>query len=108
VLRPPVEFTQYTSLAFSQKLIDHGINGSIGRVGTAHDNALMESTIALFKTELINPRRSWRSRQEIETATVAYIAWFNQRRLHSAIDYHSPMQYEAEYHQTQDLLRQAA
>ena len=57
--------SQYTSLAFSQKLLDHGVNGSIGRVGTAYDNALMESTIGLFKSELIHARStSWCSRQE--------------------------------------------
>lgn len=101
--------SQYTSLAFSQKLIDNGINGSIGRVGTAYDNALMESTIGLYKTELINVRRrSWRSRQEIETATTAWVAWFNQRRLHSALDYQSPNQYEAAYHHNRDLPKQAA
>ena len=48
--------SQYTSLAFSQKLLDHGVNGSIGRVGTAYDNALMESTIGLFK-ERADPRQ---------------------------------------------------
>ena len=57
VLRPPIESGQFTSLAFSQKLLDHGLNGSIGRVGTAYDNALMESTIGLYKTELIHADR---------------------------------------------------
>jgi putative transposase len=109
VLRRPIEFTQYTSLAFSQKLLENAINGSIGRVGTAYDNALMESTIGLYKTELIHAgRRAWTSRQEVETATTAWVACFNQQRLHSAIDYLSPAQYEAAYNQDQDLLSQAA
>jgi len=56
----------------------------MGAVGTSADNALMESTIGLYKTEVIN-RRSWKSRQEIETATAVWVAWFNQQRLHSEL-----------------------
>ena len=101
--------SQFTSLAFSQKLLDHGISGSIGRVGTAYDNALMESTIGLYKTELIHVgRKSWISRQEVETATTAWVRWFNQRRLHSALAYQSPAQFEAAYTRTLVLPRQAA
>jgi len=101
--------SQYTSLAFSQKLVDHGVNGSIGRVGTAYDNALMESTIGLFKSELIHARQtSWYSRQEVETATMRWVTWFNRRRLHSSLDYVSPLDFEVAYTQRQVLLRQAA
>ena len=101
--------SQFTSLAFSQKLLDHGLNGSIGRVGTAYDNALMESTIGLYKTELIHAgRRRWTTRQEVETATTAWVRWFNQRRLHSALDYQSPAQFEAAYTRNLALPRQAA
>jgi putative transposase len=100
--------SQYTSLAFSQKLLENDISGSIGRVGTAYDNALMESTIGLYKTELVHAgRRAWTSRQEVETATTAWASWFNQQRLHSALDYLSPANFEAAYNHNQDLLRQA-
>ena len=78
----------------------------MGAVGTSADNALMESTIGLYKTELTN-RRSWRSRQEIETATAAWVTWFNQKRLHSELGYKSPARFEKEYYQNQALLRQA-
>src|SRR5690606_10013139 len=101
--------SQFTGLAFSQKLLDHGMAGSIGRVGTAHDNALMESTIGLYKSELIrSSRRAWTCRQEIETATTAWVAWFNERRLHSKLGYLSPVKYEATYNQNLDLQQQAA
>lgn len=101
--------SQFTGLAFSQKLLDHGMAGSIGRVGTAHDNALMESTIGLYKSELIRSgRRAWASRQEIETATTAWVAWFNERRLHSKLDYLSPVKFEAAYNQHLDLQKQVA
>jgi putative transposase len=94
---------------FSQKLVDNGINGSIGRVGTAYDNALMESTIGLYEMELIHAdQRTWTSRQEVETATVAWVNWFNQQRLHSALDYLSPVEFEEGYNKNQVLLRQAA
>jgi transposase InsO family protein len=101
--------SQFTGLAFSQKLLDHGMAGSIGRVGTAHDNALMESTIGLYKSELIrSSRRAWTSRQEIETATTAWVAWFNEHRLHSKLGHLSPVKYEAAYNQNLDLQKQAA
>lgn len=101
--------SQYVSLALSKKLLDYGIAGSIGRVGTAHDNALMESTIGLYKTELIHAeRRTWTSRQQVESATVAWVSWFNRQRLHSALDYSSPLEFEEDYNHRQLLLRQAA
>jgi putative transposase len=100
--------SQFTSLAFSQKLMDYNMAGSIGRVGTAYDNALMESTIGLYKAELIHcAQRTWTSRQEIETATTAWVAWFNKQRLHSSLDYQSPEHYEMQYHQNHGQLRQA-
>ena len=98
--------SQFRSLAYTQKLWAYGIKGSIGRVGTAYDNALMESTIGLYKAEVINAsRRSWTSRQEIETATTAWVAWFNRHRLHSKLGYLSPMDFEVQYHQRQGQLR---
>lgn len=101
--------SQYTSLAFSQKLLDNGMAGSIGRIGTAYDNALMESTIGLFKAELIHAnRRTWTNRQEIETATTAWVTWFNRHRIHSKLGYLSPHMFEAAYNQKQDLQQQAA
>ena len=69
VLRRPVESAQYTSFRFTQHLIDAGIDASIGTVGDALDNALMESTIGLYKTELILPyasTRNWSGVREVE------------------------------------------
>jgi len=101
--------SQFTSLAFSQKLLENELLGSIGRVGTAYDNALMESTIGLYKTELIHSgRRAWTSRQEVETATTAWVAWFNRQRLHSALEYQSPIRFEEAYTQQPALPRRAA
>ena len=90
--------SQYTSLAFTQELIDAGIAGSIGTVGDALDNALMESTIGLLKTEAINaPNRTWASRAEVEWETARWIHWYNTTRLHSSIGYTTPTEYEQRY-----------
>jgi transposase InsO family protein len=71
VLRPPVEPGQFRSTAFVRTVKNNGLIGSMGRVGDALDNALMESTIGLFKTELIDRQRSWTGRTEVERETAA-------------------------------------
>jgi transposase InsO family protein len=87
--------SQYTSLAFTEALPEAGIAGSIGSVGDALDNALMESTIGLYKTELIDTGRSWSGRAEVERETASWVHWFNTTRLHSSIGYLPPIEYEA-------------
>ncbi len=89
--------SQYTSLAFTEALIESGIAGSIGSVGDALDKALMESTIGLYKTELIDRAQSWSGRAEVERETAEWVRWFNTDRLHSSIDYLSPIEYETRY-----------
>jgi transposase InsO family protein len=90
--------SQYTSLAFTEALIDAGIAGSIGSVGDALDNALMESTIGLYKTELIgqNPR-SWHGLRAVEQATAEWVQWYNTTRLHGSIGLVPPIEFEAMY-----------
>jgi transposase InsO family protein len=101
VLQGPVESEQYVSLAFTEALRAAGIAGSIGSVGDALDNALMESTIGLYKTELIdNHDRSWTGRADVERATAAWVHWYNHTRLHSAIGYQPPIEHEDRYHAT--------
>jgi putative transposase len=92
--------SQYTSLAFTEALAEAGISGSIGSVGDALDNALMESTIGLYKTEVIEHRRdgrTWESRATVERATAEWVHWYNTTRLHSSIDYIPPIEKEMEY-----------
>lgn len=90
--------SQYTSLAFTQSLIEAGIAGSIGTVGDALDNALMESTIGLFKTELIHPyEHTFTGRNEVERETADWVHWYNTDRIHSSIDYNSPREFEQRY-----------
>jgi putative transposase len=85
--------SQYTSYDYGQILDDHQVLASIGSVGDAYDNALAESFVDSFKTELIRDR-VWRSRSQLELAIVEYVAWFNNERLHSALDDIPPAEYE--------------
>jgi putative transposase len=77
--------SQYTCIAFTAHLAAEGIVPSIGTVGDALDNALMESAIGLYKTELISRRGPWRDLAHVEMETAGYLHWFNHRRIHSAI-----------------------
>jgi putative transposase len=92
-LRGPVESGQYTSYAFTQVLDDHGVLASIGSVGDAYDNALAESFVDSFKTELITDR-VWRTKAQLELAIVEYVGWFNTSRLHSALGDRTPHEFE--------------
>jgi putative transposase len=93
--------SQYTALVFTQALREAGITGSIGSVGDALDNALIESAIGLYKTEVIDRHtRSWRAWRDVETHTAAWVHWYNTSRLHSAIGHIPPAEYEQNYHLT--------
>jgi transposase InsO family protein len=90
--------SQYTSIAFTQALADAGIAPSIGTVGDALDNALMESNIGLYKTELIDlGARRWDDYRQVEAETANWVYWFNTTRLHSSIGYLAPIEYEQRY-----------
>jgi putative transposase len=86
--------SQYTSHDFRQVLDDHGVLASIGSVGDAYDNAMAESFVDSFKTELIADR-VWRTRTQLELAIVEYVGWFNATRLHQALGDRPPQEFEA-------------
>ena len=75
----------YTSIAFTDRLIDEGIDASVGSVGDAYDNALAESQIGLFKTELIHQEGPWRDVDNVEAATADWVHYFNTERTHASI-----------------------
>jgi transposase InsO family protein len=91
--------SQYTAISFTEALIDAGIAPSIGTVGDALDNALMESAIGLYKTELIDHdrTRSWTGRAEVERETASWVHWYNTTRIHHSIGKMSPIEFEEHY-----------
>jgi putative transposase len=94
VLRRPIESAQYTSIEFGKALRASGLLASMGRVGSAFDNAMAESVFATLKTELIY-RRSWPTRHELEMEVFSYLeGFYNTRRRHSRLGNLSPTDYE--------------
>ncbi|MCY0947086.1 IS3 family transposase [Streptomyces antarcticus] len=91
--------SQYTSFRLAEHLDAAGIAASIGSVGDAYDNSLMESTIGLYKTELIKPQRPWKTLAQVELATAEWIDWYCHRRLHGEIGHIPPAEYEANHYQ---------
>jgi putative transposase len=88
--------SQYVSGDYTQTLQDHQVLASVGTAGDAYDNALAESFVDTFKTELITDR-VWRTRTQLELAIVEYIAWFNNSRLHEALEDQPPREIEELY-----------
>lgn len=91
--------TQYLSMRYTERLGDAGIAPSVGSRGDSYDNALAESVIGLYKTEVIRRRGPWRSLEAVEYATLTWVDWFNTRRLLEPIGYVPPAEYEARYYQ---------
>lgn len=92
--------SQYTSIRYGERLQEIGAIPSIGSVGDSYDNALAESVNALYKTELIyGPDQGpWRSIEEVELATLAWVHWYNEERIHGFCNNIPPAQYEDAYH----------
>jgi transposase InsO family protein len=108
VLRRPIESTQYLSIRYTERLAEAGAACSVGSRGDSYDNALAETIIGLYKTELIRRRGPWRGLDEVEYATLEWVDWFNHRRLLEPIGHVPPAEFEAAYHRREDLSRTAA
>ena len=98
--------TQYTSIRYTERLAEAGIAPSVGSAGDAYDNALAESTIGLYKAELIRRKGPWRTPDQVEIATLEYIDWWNNRRLHTEIGDIPPAEKEAMYYAERKLREQ--
>jgi putative transposase len=92
--------SQYTSIRYTERLAEAGALPSIGSVGDSYDNAMAESIIGLFKTELIRRRGPWRGLDGIELATLEWVDWYNNRRLFESIGNIPPAEAEANYYLT--------
>jgi putative transposase len=93
--------SQYTSIKFTDRLTEAGIQPSVGAVGSSYDNALAETINGLYKTELIRPRKPWRTIEDVEVATAQWIDWFNHRRLYEYCGDIPPVDLEAAYYAQQ-------
>ena len=89
---------QYLSIRYTERLADAGIEPSVGSKGDSYDNALAESIIDLFKTEMIRRNGPWRNLEDVEFATLEWVWWFNHHRLLEPIGYVPPVEREQEYY----------
>lgn len=98
---------QYTSIRYTDRLLQTGLRASVGTVGDSYDNALAESVIGLYKTELVHWEGPWAGVDELELGTLGWVHWFNHTRLHSALGYRTPAQAETEYYRDHATPRRA-
>jgi len=90
--------SQDTSIRYTDRLAEIGALPSIGSVGDSYDNAMAESTIGLYKSELVWPKGPWRTFEQLELVTLVYIEWFNHRRLHGELGLMTPTEAEEAYY----------
>jgi putative transposase len=90
--------SQYVPIRYAERLLEAGIEPSVGSVGDSYDNALAETVIGLFKTEVIHRRGPWRSLEAVEYATLEWVDWYNTRRLLEPIGNMPPAEDEARYY----------
>ncbi len=92
---------QYLSIRYTERLAEAGAVSSVGSKGDSYDNAMAESVIGLYKTELVRRKGPWRGVDDLEFATMEWVDWFNNRRLFSALGYVPPVEFEANSYSSQ-------
>ena len=98
--------SQYTAIRYAERLADAGAVASIGTVGDSYDNAMAESVIGLYKTECVRHDGPFRTVDDLELATLGWVHWFNTARLHSALDYLTPIEYEQNHYRQNNSRQQ--
>jgi putative transposase len=93
---------QYLSIRYTERLFEAGIEPSVGSIGDSYDNALAESVIGLYKTEVIRRRGPWRCLEDVEFATLEWVDWFNNRRLLKPIGDIPPVELEMAYYRQEE------
>ncbi len=88
--------SQYVSIRYSERLAEAGVEPSVGSKGDSYDNALAETINGLYKAEVIH-RRTWKTREAVELATLTWVSWFNNHRLMGPLGYIPPAEAEANY-----------
>jgi len=99
---------QYVSFRYTERLVEAGIESSVGSVGDSYDNALAETVNGLYKTEVIHPHSPWRNAEQVEFATLEWVDWFNNRRLLQPVGDIPPAEFEAKYYEEQNAQAKAA
>lgn len=94
--------SQYLAIRYTERLAEAGAVTSVGSRGDSYDNALAETIIGLYKTELIRRRGPWKGLDDLEYATLEWVDWFNHRRLLEPIGYVPPAEFEAAYQRQED------
>lgn len=89
---------QYLSIRYTERLMEAGIAPSVGSRGDSYDNALAESVIGLYKTEVVRPKGPWRGLEDVEIATLEWVWWFNHHRLLEPLGYLPPAEFEEAYY----------
>ena len=101
MLRRPVEPGQYLSIRDTERLSESGIEPAVGSRGDSYDNALAESVIGLYKTEVVRKDGPWKGVDDVEFATLDWVSWFNEQRLLGPIGDIPPAEFEQMYYQQQ-------
>jgi transposase InsO family protein len=99
---------QYLSIRYTERLAEAGIQASVGSVGSSYDNALAETIMGLYKTEVIRRKGPWRNAEAVELATLNWVHWFNHERLFEPLGYVPPAEYEESFYQRQEAQEMAA
>ena len=108
VLRRPVESAQYVSIRYTERLADADIGPSVGKVGDSYNNALAETVIGLFKTEVIKQLGPWKTMQDVEWEAMRWVDRYNEHRLLSSIGYIPPAEAERRYLSGAQIVADAA
>jgi putative transposase len=100
--------SQYVSIRYTDRLADIGASASVGSVADSYDNAMAEALNGTFKAELIEMQGPWRDVDQVERAIFQWVTWYNEERLHSALDYVPPAEYERDWWRQQEATPQSA
>ncbi|MFF7977481.1 integrase core domain-containing protein, partial [Streptomyces sp. NPDC007905] len=100
--------SQYVSIRYTERLADVGASASVGSVADSYDNAMAEALNGTFKAELIEMQGPWRDFEQVERAIFQWVTWYNEERLHSALGYVPPAEYERDFRRSLEEEPQAA
>ncbi|MFK4106967.1 IS3 family transposase [Streptomyces sp. NPDC019531] len=100
--------SQYVSIRYTDRLADIGASASVGSVADSYDNAMAEALNGTFKAELIEMQGPWKDADQVERAIFRWVTWYNEERLHSALDYVPPVEYEEAFWRSQEQTPQSA